>query len=112
MMQQPLGQLDAPLHPAGEGFDEFPCAIRQADARKDFVDPLVQGGAAQAIKMALMPKILVSRKLQVDALRLKNHADLPPQARRIERRIAAHDNRASGGWKHQGGKNPEKSSLA
>ena len=76
------------------------------------MNPLLQSGAAQTVKMSLMPKILVGRELQVDALGLKDHADLPAQARWFLRRIAAHDGGAAGGRKHQGGKNPEERGLA
>jgi hypothetical protein len=62
--------------------------------------------------MSLMPKILVGRELEVDALRLKDHADLPPHARRLLRRVAAHDGGAAGGRNHQRGKNPEERGLA
>ena len=61
--------------------------------------------------MSLMPKILIGRELQVDALRLKNHADLPPHARRFLRRIATHDSRASGARNHQRGKNSKERGL-
>ena len=41
--------------------------------------------------MSLMPEILVGGEFEVDALRLKDHADLAAQARRFLRRIAAHN---------------------
>jgi len=47
----------------------------------------LQRRPAQAVEMSLMPEILISSEFKVDALRLKNHTDLPPQARRFLRRI-------------------------
>ena len=112
MMQQSLGQFDAALHAAGESFDQLLGAIGEADAGEDFLNSLLQGGAAQTVKMSLMPEIFVGGEFQVDALGLKDHADLAPQARRFLRGVAAHDGGASGGRKHQGGKNPEERGLA
>ena len=57
--------------------------------------------------MSLMPQILVSGQFGVDALGLKNHADLTPQTRRFLRRIASHDYGASGSRNHESRKNPE-----
>src|SRR5579863_4227184 len=76
------------------------------------MDAILQRRSAQAVEMSLMPKILVCRELDVDALRLKNYADLPPQACWILRRIAAHDGGAPCGREHQSGKNPEEGGLA
>src|SRR5258706_14147651 len=59
-----------------------------------------------------MPKILVRGELQVDALGLKDHADLPPHSRQLLRRIAAHDGGAACGGKHQGRENPEQRGFA
>ena len=112
MVQQSFSQLDTPLHSAGKSFNEFLGAIREANAREDFMNALLQRGPAQSVKMSLMPKILVGGELQINALRLKDHADLPPQARRFLRRIVAHDRSAARAWKHQGGENPEERGLA
>src|SRR5580704_1845774 len=112
MMQQSLGEFDAALHSAGEGFYEFAGAIGQANAGEDFMNPFLQGGAAQGIKMSLMREIFVSRKFEVDALGLKDYADLTPQAGCVLRGVAAHNGGAAGGWEHQGGKNAEERCFA
>src|SRR5580700_10101914 len=112
MMQQPLGQLDAALHAPGKRFDQFLSAIRESDARENFLNTARQGRAVQTIEMSLMPEILVGGELEVDALGLKDHADLAAYAGRLLRGIATHDGGAAGGGEHQGGKNPEERGLA
>src|SRR5277367_107559 len=62
--------------------------------------------------MSLMPEVLIGCEFLVDALRLKDNADLPPQASGVAHRIAAHDDRVPSARNHQRGKNPKKSSLA
>ena len=112
MMQQSFGQLDAALHAAGKSFDQFLAAIGQADAAEDFLNPVLQGGAAQTVEMSLMPEILVGGEFEVDALGLKDHADLATQTRRLARGIATHDGSAPRGRKHKSGKNAEECGLA
>src|ERR1019366_5508426 len=92
-------------------FNQFLGAIREADPRKDFVNAPLQDSAAQAVQMSLMPQILVGSELKIDALRLKHHSDLPPQARRFLRSVAAHDGRTPSARNHQRGKNPKQRSL-
>src|SRR5205807_9599947 len=73
---------------------------------------LLQRGAAKTVKMPLMPEVLVSGELQVNALRLEDYTDLPPQSRWFLRGIVAHDGGAACGGKHQGRKNPEERGFA
>src|SRR5271170_5856207 len=79
MMQQSLGQFDAALHAAGKSFHELFGAIGEADAAEDFLNPVLQGGAAQTVEMSLMPEILVGGEFEVDALGLEDDADLAAQ---------------------------------
>ena len=107
MMQQSLCQLDSPLHSTRESFDEFFGSIRQAHPRQDLLNSRFQWPAAKAVKMSLMPEVFVSGELQINALRLKDYADLPPQTRRILRGIAPHDGGTSrrsepSTWKESG----------
>ncbi len=79
MMQQSLGQFDTPLHAAGKRFHALFGAVGQAHARQNFCYALLQRRSAQPVQMSLMPQIFVGRQFEVDALRLKHDADLPPQ---------------------------------
>jgi hypothetical protein len=112
MMQQPFGQLNAALHASGKRFHEFLGAIRQTDPRQDFLDPLLQRGAAQTVEMSLMPEIFVGRELEVDTLRLEDDTNLPPHPRWFLCRVATHDGGAPGRRNHQCGKDPEERGLA
>src|SRR5271167_2156751 len=62
--------------------------------------------------MSLMPQVFVGGQLLVHALLLKDHADSASQIRCIRGCIAPHDDRAAGGWNHQGRENPEERGLA
>ena len=67
------------MHSAGKQFGPFVSAIGEAHPDSISSDASRKRRAAQAIKMALMAKVLGSSKLHVDALRLKNYADLTAQ---------------------------------
>src|SRR5712671_715022 len=61
--------------------------------------------------MSLMPEVLISGELRIDALRLKYYPNLPTHLGRVLRRIASHHERATGAGNHQRGKNPEERRL-
>jgi hypothetical protein len=58
-----------------------------------------------------MPKIFICGEFKIDALRLEDYANLPPQASRFLHRVAAHDGRAPGAGDHQRGKNSKERRL-
>src|SRR5438045_7136845 len=62
--------------------------------------------------MALMPEILISRQLGIDALRLEHDSDLAAKAGGILRGVAAHDQSAAAGRNHQRRKNAEQRRFA
>ena len=112
MMQQSLRQLQPPLHAAGKCLGFFFGAIGQPNAVEHLTDALLQRGAAQSVDVADQHQVLFRRELDVDALRLKNHADVAAHQRRLARDIVSHDQRAAAGGKHQRRKNAESRGLA
>src|SRR5271165_1223508 len=61
--------------------------------------------------MSLMPQVLISRQLRIDALGLEDNANLPAETGRILRRIATHDHGAPASRDHQRRENPKKRRL-
>jgi len=112
VMEKSFGELDAALHSAGKSFNAFLGAIGKADTSEDFFDPHFQGGAAKAVKMSLMPQVLVGGELQINTLCLEYDADMATQGSGILRGIVTHDEGAAGGRDHQGGEDPEQGGLA
>ena len=99
-MQQSFGEFDATLHSAREGFYPFLGAIGQTYSREHLRDTRIQTGSAEAVKVSLVPQILVCRELRVNALGLEDHPDLPPQPGSVFGSIAAHDYRPACRGKH------------
>src|SRR6266576_200740 len=62
--------------------------------------------------MALVPEILVGGQFFIDALCLKNYADLAAHCGRILRGIGVCNQGSTGGGNHEGGENSEKRGLA
>src|SRR5580698_4190580 len=112
MMEQSLGQFDAPLHPARKCFHAFFRSIRESHAIQNLRYALFERRSAQAVEMSLVPQVFVCRQLRVDALLLKHHADLPAQTGGVLRGITSHHHRAARGWEHQSREDTKKSSFA
>ena len=89
MMEQAFGELDAALHAAGESFYAIAGAVEQSDAGKNLVDAGFEFGPAQAVKVSLMPEILVGGELGIDALRLEDNADVAAQRSGLANRVEA-----------------------
>src|SRR5579884_2175522 len=102
MMQESLGQFDAPLHASGKSFDALFRAVGEADTREDFLYAILERRTFEAVQMALMPEILIGSELGIDALRLEHHSDLAAKSCGILGGIAAHDQSPAGGRNHQG----------
>src|ERR1700690_1709099 len=112
MMKEAFGQFDAALHASGKSFHEIGSAVEQSYAGQDFGDAGFEIGAAQAVKVSLMPEVFVGGQLCVDALRLKDDADVPAQCPGLADGVDARDRGAAGSGDHERGKNPEQSRLA
>src|SRR5215469_11024229 len=112
MMQQSLGELDAPLHASGKRFHPISCALQQPDAAQNLLNAFLQGRTAESVQMPLVPEVFISGELRIDALRLEDDADFAPQQGRLLDHIEAGDDRPTGGRNHQCRKNAEKSRLA
>ena len=56
---------------------------------ENFVYPRFQGRSTQPIEMALMPEVLISGQLGIDALRLEHDSNLAAKAGGILRGIAS-----------------------
>src|ERR1700682_117322 len=112
VMQQTVGQLDAPLHASGECLYAFRGSVGQSNATQNFSHPCLQARSAQAIQMSLMPEILIGGELPIDALRLEYHSNLPTYLGGVLCRIASHHERTTGAGYHQRGKNPEERRLS
>ena len=57
-MKQPNPNIDAPLHPAGEGIDAIFLPVGQINKGEHFVDTFAQIFAAHAIHLAKEGQIL------------------------------------------------------
>ena len=112
MMQQTLRQFQPPLHAAGKCLGFFFRAIGEPDAREHLGDALLQRGAAQPVNMADDGQVFFRGQLHVDALRLKDHADIAAHLRRIAGDIVSHDHGAAAGGNHQRRENAERRGLA
>ena len=69
-------------------------------------------GAAQSVKMTLVPKIFSGSQFQVNALGLEHDPDLAPQFVRFLGRVKSHDDGAAAACNHQGRENAEHGCLA
>jgi hypothetical protein len=111
-VEQPFRQFQAPLHASGKRLSLVAGAIGQSDSREYFRDALAQNGTAQTVKMSLVTQVLGSGKFQIDALRLKYHANPAPQSARILCRIVPQDDRAAGKWNHESRKDAKQRGFA
>ena len=66
----------------------------------------------QSVKVTLMPQVLISGELQIDALGLKYHSNLAANSVGIFGRIVAHNDGASAGRQHQCRKNSKKGGFS
>ena len=66
----------------------------------------------QAVNVADEHQVLFGRELDIDALRLEDHADVAPHQRRLAGHVVAHDQRASARGHHQSRENAEGGGLA
>src|SRR5258705_6241842 len=62
--------------------------------------------------MSLMPEVLVRRELPVHTLRLKCHADMPPELGRLANHIQADNLGGAGTGHHERREDPKQSGLA
>ena len=87
MVEQPLGQLDAPPQPAGERLDPLAGAIGQPKPGEHLA---TRGGAARRAdrpyKMPLVAEVFAHGQFLVEARRLKHDADRRCGRRRFARR--------------------------
>ena len=84
----------------------------QSNARENLVDARLQLRAAQTVKMSLMPEILASGQLGVDALRLEHDADAAAQRSGFADGVKAGDHRRARRGHHERGKNAEERRFA
>ena len=57
-MDEPLGDLASPREPAGQALDTIPRPIGDPELLEEIPDPRFERPAHQAVKMALVPKVL------------------------------------------------------
>ncbi len=107
MMQQALGEFDAALHAPGKSFHVIGGAVEQSHAGQNLVDAGFEFSPAQAVKVSLMPEVLVGGQLEVDALRLKDDADMAAQCSGLANGVKAGNRGAAGRGNHERGKNAE-----
>src|SRR6266446_4035654 len=107
-MEETLGQLQSPLHTAGEGFCFLTGTIRQADSCQHFLYARFQCGAVQSIQMPLVAQVLGCGELDVDTLGLEDDSDVTSQIVWISGGIESQDEGATRNRDHQRGKNAKK----
>src|ERR1700739_504195 len=112
MMQQTLGQVNAPLHSAGKRLDTILRTLQQSDANQNLFHALLQWLSAQTVEVPLMPEVLVGCEFGINALRLEDYADMTPERARLSNRIQTDDRRGARTRHDQGRKDSEKGRLA
>src|SRR6266536_2082284 len=112
MMEEALGQFNAPLHSTREGLHPVARAVEQSDPGQNLFNPLLQFRSAETIEVSLMPEVFVSGEFRIYALCLEDDADVAPKRVRLANRIQTHNRSRARGGHHQGRKNPEQSGLA
>src|SRR5262249_6593213 len=103
---------DATAHAAGEGLDIFIRAIVQLHARQQFADARIELSALQAVQMALMHQIFVSGELLIEAGRLEDDTDAPPNLLRLRGDIETEDANGAALGADQGRENAKGGGLA
>jgi hypothetical protein len=111
MMKESLSKFYAALHSSRESFDEIGPAVEQADAGKNLGNTYLEFGAPEAVEMSLMPEIFVGRELGIDALGLKDDANVAAQRTGLANGVKPGDHSAAGSRNHERGKNAEESSF-
>src|ERR1700679_72965 len=112
MMEQAFGELDAALHSSGKSFHAIVTSVEQSDASQNFRNSSFEFGAAQTVKVSLMPQVFIGREFGIDALCLEDYADVAAQGSGLANGVEAGDGGAARSRDHEGGKNSEQSGLA
>src|SRR5271170_1019467 len=99
-MKQALSQFQTALHSSGKGLSFLVSSIGKADTAKHFGNARFQRRAVQPVEMSLMPEILGSRKLYVDALRLEDYANMAARTVRVAGNVEPHNFCTSANWNH------------
>ncbi len=76
------------------------------------VHALAQGGAAEAVQMALRAQIFLHGESLVQALRLEDHAHFAAHGGRFALDVMPGNDGAAGGGHHHGGQNAEQGGFA
>ena len=91
-MQQPFGQLQAPLHAAGKGFGALVGALGQPHPAQHLRDALLQRRPAQSVEVADVAQVLGIFTSEpggyLERIKSRRVADLAISAEEIERLIA------------------------
>ena len=77
-VQQAARDLQAPLHPAGEGVDEAGAALPQPDHVHDLAHALLQRPARHAVELAVQAQVLLGTEVTVERGVLEDEADVAP----------------------------------
>jgi len=79
-VEQPGGDVDAPLHAAGEGLDVILGPVAQPDLGQQFVDAPLQLPAAHAIEAAPKAEVVAGAQRAIEGDLLGHDADVPANA--------------------------------
>ena len=112
MVEQTFREFDAALHSAGEGFNVIVGTVEQSYAGENLVDTIFEVGATEAVEMSLMPQVFAGGEFGIDALGLKDDADVAAEGSGLVNGVEAGDGCAARSGDHQCGQNPEKRGLA
>src|SRR5215813_4089057 len=112
MMQQPLRQLQSPLHSTGECLGSFLCAVRKSNPGQHFPHARLQRRTVQAIYMPDEHQVLFGRELHINTLLLEDHANYPAYSSGFRGHVMTHDERAPASWNHQRREDAKGRSLA
>ena len=111
-MQQSLRQFHAPRQASGQRFHEIFGSIGNSQAFHHFRDAAVQLAAAQAVKLAVIAKVLQHGELLVEAGILEDNADAPADVVSLLLNVVAEDRCRSLRWRERRRKDFEERRLA
>jgi len=111
-MEQGCDDVEPPLHASGEGSHEMAAPIVQVGGREGLVDALIQQCAAEAIKPAEDPEVLLGGQIVVERDRLGNETQRIAQTAVFGRQFPAVEGDAAGVRLSQSGDKRHERALA
>ena len=104
--------LTAALQSAGQRLDDIARTVAQVKLDQEMVDPLVEGGAGEAIQMPLVRKVFAHPQFLVEARGLENDPNAAAESDRIAEEVEPENRRGTAPRPNERRKDAEKGGLA